>query len=135
MSARDFTARVFVRRRAAGEVFTLLDVRLEHELRSAGSEGFAFETIIAAGARSALPHARASRQPIAKGDLLLFDFGAIHAGYVSDITRTFVVGAVRLIGWSPQLHDASRTGDHDERDVGPRDHSLVDRVLARGRSA
>lgn len=67
--------------------------RLEHELRSAGSEGFAFETIIAAGARSALPHARASRQPIAKGDLLLFDFGAIHAGYVSDITRTFVVGA------------------------------------------
>lgn len=68
--------------------------RLEHELRNAGSEGFPFETIVAAGARSALPHARASRQPIAKGDLLLFDFGAIHAGYVSDITRTFVVGAV-----------------------------------------
>lgn len=67
--------------------------RLEHELRSAGSEGFPFETIIASGARSALPHARASRQTIARGDLLLFDFGAIHAGYCSDITRTFVVGA------------------------------------------
>ncbi len=67
--------------------------RLEFELRAAGSEGFPFETIIAAGARSALPHARASRAVIAKGDLLLFDFGAIHAGYVSDITRTFVVGA------------------------------------------
>lgn len=66
---------------------------LEHELRSAGSEGFPFETIIAAGARSALPHARASSQAIAKGDLLLFDFGALHAGYCSDITRTFVVGA------------------------------------------
>ncbi len=67
--------------------------RLEHELRNAGSEGFPFETIIASGARSALPHARASRQTIARGDLLLFDFGAIHAGYCSDITRTFVVGA------------------------------------------
>lgn len=67
--------------------------RLEHELRAAGSEGFPFETIIAAGPRSALPHARASRQVIATGDLLLFDFGALHAGYCSDITRTFVVGA------------------------------------------
>jgi Xaa-Pro aminopeptidase len=67
--------------------------RLEFEMRAAGSEGFAFETIVATGARSALPHARASRQVIERGDLLLIDFGAIHAGYVSDITRTFVVGA------------------------------------------
>lgn len=66
---------------------------LEHELRAAGSEGFPFETIIAAGARSALPHARASSAVISRGDLLLFDFGALHAGYCSDITRTFVVGA------------------------------------------
>lgn len=65
---------------------------LEHEMRTAGSEGFAFETIIAAGARSALPHARASAAEIRKGELLLFDFGALHAGYCSDITRTFVVG-------------------------------------------
>jgi Xaa-Pro aminopeptidase len=66
---------------------------LEKELRRAGSEGFPFETIIAAGARSALPHARASTNVIAKGDLLLIDFGAIHAGYCSDLTRTVVVGA------------------------------------------
>jgi Xaa-Pro aminopeptidase len=66
---------------------------LEHALRAAGSEGFPFETIIAAGARSALPHARASTQAIARGDLLLIDFGAVHAGYCSDLTRTFVVGA------------------------------------------
>lgn len=65
---------------------------LEHELRNAGSEGFAFETIIAAGARAALPHARASSAAIASGDLLLIDFGALHGGYCSDITRTFVVG-------------------------------------------
>ncbi|MCE9602023.1 MAG: Xaa-Pro peptidase family protein [Gemmatimonadetes bacterium] len=78
-----------------GPGMTELEVagRLELALRSAGSEGFPFETIIASGARSALPHARASRQPIARGDLLLVDFGAIHAGYCSDLTRTFVVGA------------------------------------------
>lgn len=65
---------------------------LEYEMRLAGSERTAFETIVAAGPRSALPHARASAQVIEKGDLLLFDFGATSGGYVSDITRTFIVG-------------------------------------------
>ncbi|MBA3854831.1 MAG: hypothetical protein C0503_10460 [Gemmatimonas sp.] len=65
---------------------------LEYEMRLAGSERTAFETIVATGARSALPHARASAQAIAKGDLLLFDFGATSGGYVSDITRTVIVG-------------------------------------------
>lgn len=65
---------------------------LELEMRKAGSERTAFETIVAAGPRSALPHARASAHEIRKGDLLLFDFGATSGGYVSDITRTFIVG-------------------------------------------
>jgi Xaa-Pro aminopeptidase len=65
---------------------------LEYEMRIAGSERTAFETIVAAGARSALPHARASQHEIQRGDLLLFDFGATSGGYVSDITRTFIVG-------------------------------------------
>lgn len=65
---------------------------LEHELRTAGSTGFPFETIIASGARSALPHARASAAVIEAGEFLLFDFGAVYAGYCSDITRTYVVG-------------------------------------------
>ncbi|MEY4609299.1 MAG: hypothetical protein RL625_1516 [Gemmatimonadota bacterium] len=66
---------------------------LERALRAAGSEGFPFETIVASGPRSALPHARASARVIERGDLLLIDFGAIHAGYCSDLTRTFVMGA------------------------------------------
>lgn len=65
---------------------------LEHALRAEGSEGFPFETIVASGVRAALPHARASAQEVASGDFLLLDFGAIHAGYCSDITRTVVVG-------------------------------------------
>jgi Xaa-Pro aminopeptidase len=65
---------------------------LESALRDAGSEGFAFPTIVAAGPRSALPHARSSVRRIERGDLLLIDFGAIVDGYCSDITRTFVMG-------------------------------------------
>lgn len=65
---------------------------LEGALREAGSEGFAFPTIVAAGERSALPHARSSTRPIGRGELLLIDFGAVVRGYCSDLTRTVVVG-------------------------------------------
>ncbi|HVT40405.1 MAG TPA: Xaa-Pro peptidase family protein [Gemmatimonadaceae bacterium] len=65
---------------------------LERELRAAGSEAHPFETIVASGERSALPHARCSGRCAAKGEWLLLDFGAVHKGYCSDITRTFVVG-------------------------------------------
>jgi Xaa-Pro aminopeptidase len=65
---------------------------LEHALRDEGSEGFPFETIVAAGARAALPHARATENRIEPNDFLLIDFGAVHEGYCSDITRTVVVG-------------------------------------------
>jgi Xaa-Pro aminopeptidase len=65
---------------------------LESALRAAGSEGFPFATIVAAGARSALPHARSSGRLIERNDWLLIDFGAVVQGYCSDITRTFVVG-------------------------------------------
>jgi Xaa-Pro aminopeptidase len=65
---------------------------LEHALRDEGSEAFPFETIVASGPRSALPHARASARPIEHGDFLLLDFGAQHGGYCADITRTVVVG-------------------------------------------
>ena len=82
---------------------TLADVRegrteleiagaLERALRDEGSTGFPFETIVASGARSALPHARAGERQVRSGDFLLLDFGAIVDGYCSDITRTVVVG-------------------------------------------
>lgn len=66
--------------------------RLERNLREAGADDFPFPTIVAAGERSALPHARAGSRTIALGDLLLLDFGAICGGYCADITRTVVVG-------------------------------------------
>src|SRR4029077_12165135 len=65
---------------------------LEGALRRLGSEGHPFATIVASGARSALPHARSSRRAVAAGEWLLLDFGAQVDGYCADITRTVVVG-------------------------------------------
>lgn len=66
---------------------------LEHALRRGGSEAHPFPPIVATGERSALPHARPGRRRIAHGDFVLLDFGATVDGYVSDVTRTFVMGA------------------------------------------
>ncbi len=65
---------------------------LEHQLRDAGSEAFPFPSIVASGPRSALPHARAAERRMQRGDFVLLDFGAVHEGYCSDITRTVVLG-------------------------------------------
>ena len=53
---------------------------LERELRNAGSEGFAFPSIVASGPRSALPHAHSSARALESGDFLLMDFGAVVDG-------------------------------------------------------
>ena len=76
----------------AGQSETSIAGVLEKALRDAGSEGFPFTTIVASGPRSALPHARSSSRMVESGDFILLDFGAIHAGYCSDISRTVVVG-------------------------------------------
>ncbi|UCD16594.1 MAG: aminopeptidase P family protein [Candidatus Zixiibacteriota bacterium] len=65
---------------------------LEYQMKMLGSEKPGFETIVASGYRSALPHGVASVKKIARGDFVIFDFGATCNGYVSDITRTVVIG-------------------------------------------
>jgi Xaa-Pro aminopeptidase len=66
---------------------------MEYAARKAGAEGMSFATIIASGARSALPHARASAAPIVTGGFVVCDFGVILHGYCSDRTRTVCVGS------------------------------------------
>jgi Xaa-Pro aminopeptidase len=72
------------------------DVAAEMELtaRRGGAEEMSFGTIIASGARSALPHGRASEQAIAPCGFVVCDFGVILSGYCSDQTRTVWVGPV-----------------------------------------
>lgn len=71
-----------------------LDVaaRLESALRVRGSEWHPFQTIVASGPRSALPHAHSSPRELCRGELLLIDFGAQVDGYCADLTRTVVIG-------------------------------------------
>jgi Xaa-Pro aminopeptidase len=61
-------------------------------MRRAGAERLAFETVLASGPRSALPHGRASERVMAAGDLVTVDFGAVWHGYCSDCTRTVALG-------------------------------------------
>lgn len=71
---------------------TAVAAELEYAARKAGCEGMSFETIIASGKRSALPHGRASDQRIPGNGFVVCDFGVILAGYCSDMTRTVYVG-------------------------------------------
>ncbi|SDW52883.1 Xaa-Pro aminopeptidase [Marininema mesophilum] len=69
-----------------------IDLRLEILMREQGATSSSFETIVASGPRSALPHGRASDRVLQKGDLVTLDFGALYKGYCSDMTRTFMIG-------------------------------------------
>jgi Xaa-Pro aminopeptidase len=65
---------------------------LEYQARIRGAEGMSFESIVAAGPRSALPHGRASQAKLPRHGLLTLDFGVILKGYCSDMTRTVCLG-------------------------------------------
>lgn len=73
-----------------------VEVAAEMELvaRRSGAEEMSFPTIIASGARSALPHGRASEKAITPGSFVVCDFGVILSGYCSDQTRTVWLGKV-----------------------------------------
>ena len=90
-----FAAKLFERLLATvrpGIRETRIAAELEYAARQGGCEGMAFDTIIASGSRSALPHGRASDQPIPRRGFVVSDFGVILGGYCSDMTRTFHVG-------------------------------------------
>jgi len=65
---------------------------LEFFMRKAGATSSSFDTIVASGYRSALPHGVASDKVIEAGNIVTMDYGCYYNGYVSDITRTVAVG-------------------------------------------
>jgi len=68
---------------------------LEHQARLMGAEGMSFETIVASGVRSAMPHGRATQTRLPRRGFLTLDFGVILKGYCSDMTRTVHLGIPR----------------------------------------
>lgn len=65
---------------------------LDFFMRSKGASGVSFDTIVASGKRSAMPHGVASDKKIERGDMITIDFGCYYKGYASDMTRTFALG-------------------------------------------
>lgn len=65
---------------------------IEYAMRRHGSEGTAFETVVASGPRSSYPHGVCSDRIIGDGDFVILDLGAVYSGYRCDITRTTIVG-------------------------------------------
>jgi Xaa-Pro aminopeptidase len=88
---------------------------LENRMLDGGADGRAFETIVATGSNSAIPHHRPTDRVIALGDLLKIDFGALYEGYHADCTRTFIVGR-EPEAWQREIFDvvraAQRAGRH-----------------------
>lgn len=68
--------------------------QIEAEMRAQGFDRIAFDTIVASGPYSALPHHRAGERRLAEGDLVVLDFGGVLSGYCSDLTRTVAVGEI-----------------------------------------
>jgi Xaa-Pro aminopeptidase len=85
---------------------------LEALMLDHGADGISFETIVAAGPNSAIPHHRPTDAVLAQGDFVKIDFGALVAGYHSDMTRTFVLG--KAADWQLEIYqlvaDAQRAG-------------------------
>lgn len=67
---------------------------LEYRMKKLGASGPAFDTVVASGKRSSLPHGVASNKVIENGDAVVIDMGAVYNGYCSDITRTVFVGSM-----------------------------------------
>ena len=81
---------------------------IDRAIARSGFERPAFETIVAAGSNTALPHARPSGRVLASGDLVLLDFGGRLDGYCVDMTRVASLGppADEAIAWHAAVRDA-----------------------------
>jgi Xaa-Pro aminopeptidase len=77
-------------RRGRTEREIALDI--DWQIREAGFDRVAFETIVASGPNAALPHARPTGRKLTEGDLVVLDFGGVYDSYCVDLTRTVSVG-------------------------------------------
>ena len=78
-----------LRRMKPGTSEAELAAEIDYQMRKLGAEKPSFDTIVASGVRSALPHAHPTRAAIERG-VLLIDMGAFENGYASDMTRTLL---------------------------------------------
>jgi Xaa-Pro aminopeptidase len=114
-----------------------LALELEYFMRKHGSEREAFEIIVASGARSAMPHGRASEKRLEAGDFVTFDYGACRGGYFSDLTRTIVLGKAsdrqrEIYGTVAEAQEAALRAIRAGADGKAVDAAARDLITARG---
>lgn len=97
---------------------------LEALMLDHGADGPSFETIVAAGPNSAIPHHRPTDAVLAEGDFVKIDFGALVCGYHSDMTRTFVLSPVA--DWQREIYELVATAQRAGRDALAPGASLKD---------
>jgi len=97
---------------------------LEALMLDHGADGVSFETIVATGANSAIPHHRPTDAVLAAGDFVKIDFGALVAGYHSDMTRTFVLG--EAADWQLEIYELVRSAQRAGRVALKAGASLAD---------
>jgi Xaa-Pro aminopeptidase len=88
---------------------------LEALMMDHGADGVSFETIVAAGPNSAIPHHRPTDDVLSAGDFVKIDFGALVCGYHSDMTRTFVLAPAAQ--WQLDLYDLVSTAQRAGREA------------------
>jgi len=91
---------------------------IEYQMKKRGARGASFETIVASGARGALPHARPTAKKLRKNELVVLDLGAILGHYCSDMTRTVYLGRAskRVRGWYRSVQTAQEVAVAAVRD-------------------
>lgn len=85
-------AKCIIPKALAGQRESEVAASIDAELRRVGFQKPAFDTIVAAGPNSAVPHYRAGGRRLTTGDLVILDFGGMWNGYAVDMTRTVAVG-------------------------------------------
>jgi Xaa-Pro aminopeptidase len=84
---------------------------LNYYMLELGADSPAFDTIVASGKNSAVPHAVPTDKTLNDGDFVIIDFGAVVDGYHSDMTRTLVVG--RPTEAMKRVYDAVKSANED----------------------
>ncbi|MBI5094193.1 MAG: aminopeptidase P family protein [Candidatus Hydrogenedentes bacterium] len=85
-----------------------LAAEFEYEFKRRGASGASFDTIALFGPRSSLPHGAPGDTPLARGDIVLLDFGCRLDGYCSDLTRTFAFGTIPS-PWFDEVYELTLT--------------------------
>jgi Xaa-Pro aminopeptidase len=120
----------------AGPIVDRTELNLARELDNLmldlGAEAAGFDTIMASGPNSSIPHHQPSERTVGRGDLLKIDFGARVRGYHADCTRTFVVGT-EPADWQREIyaavHEAQAVGVGEAR-PGAETKAVFDAVVA-----